>query len=146
MLTENQQSSGDGDVTLRELLRRITDDLRTIARDEVELVGGELARVAKRTAAEAAMVLFGGIVALIGLAMLCVAAVVALEPVISSLALRLVLMAIVYVVFGAVLATTFGMRLRRDIVPNFQVPIYEAKSTIEGARAIIEERGRHFHA
>ena len=126
-----------------ELVQRITDDVRTIARDELELVKGEVGRVAKTAATEAALVLFGGIVTLIGFAMLCVAAVVALEPVIASLALRLVLMAIVYTVLGGVIAGTFAMRLRRDIKPNLSVPAYEAKATVRGVKEAVEENPAH---
>ena|SRR5438477_7304464 len=126
-----------------ELVQRITDDVRTITRDEVELVKTEIGHVAKVAASEAAVVLFGGIVTLIGFGMLCVAVVVALAPVISSLALRLVLMAIVYGVVGGVLAGTFGIRLRRDIVPNLKVPMHEARATLRGAKEAIEEKPAH---
>src|SRR5262245_5316491 len=85
-----------------ELLHRITDDVRTIARDELELVKGELGITAKVAAGEAAAIVLGGLVALIGLGMLCVAAVAALGAVISSLALRLVLMAAVYMIVGSI--------------------------------------------
>jgi hypothetical protein len=134
------------DVATRELFHRITDDVRTIARDEIELVRAEMGQVAKRVAAEGAAVMFGGIVALIGLSMLCVAAVVALAPLIASLALRLVLMAVVYGVIGGVLAVTFAVRLRRDAIPNLAVPVHELKATIEGAKETIKERGGQIHA
>lgn len=137
--------SGDGAST-RELLGRITEDVRTIARDELELLRGEVKRVAKTVAAEAAVAMFGGVVALIGFAMLCVAAVVALAPLVPSLALRLVLMAVVYGGIGGVLAATFGLRIRRDVVPDLKVPIHEAASTVKGVKATLQERGRQVHA
>jgi hypothetical protein len=126
-----------------ELIKRITDDVKTIAHDEIELVRGEVGRVAKVAASEAALVLFGGIVTLIGFGMLCVAAVVALEPVIGSLALRLVLMAIVYGVLGSVLAVTFAVRLKRDIKPDLAVPAHEAKATVRGVKEAVEENPAH---
>ena len=130
----------------RELIHRITEDVRTIARDEVELVRDEVKRLAKTAAIEGAVITFGAIVGLIGFVLLCVAAVVALQPLIASLALRLVLMAIVYGAIGAVLAGTFGARLRRDIVPDVQVPVHEAKAVVQGAVATIRERGQQVHA
>jgi len=136
----------DGGVTTRDLIHRIGEDVRTIARDEIELVRDEVRRVAKVAVAEGAVVVFGGIVALIGFAMLCVAAVAALEPLIASLALRLLLMAIIYGAIGGVLAATFAMRLRRDIVPDVKTPIHEAKAVIEGAKASIQEGGHQVHA
>lgn len=138
----DQVDDGDGGTATRELIRRISDDVRTIARDEIELVRGELARVVKTAAIEAAVIGFGAVVALIGLAMLCVAAVVALAPVIASLALRLVILGIVFGAIGAVLASTFGLKLRRDIVPDLSVPAHEAAATVAGVKATVEERGR----
>src|SRR5258705_7465715 len=67
-----------------ELLHRIADDVKTIARDEIELVTQELRHSAKLAANEAAIVVLGGIVALIGFGLLCVAAVVAIAPLIGS--------------------------------------------------------------
>jgi uncharacterized membrane protein YqjE len=129
-----------------ELISRISSDIKTIAKDELELVRTELKKTAKAVAVEGAVVTFGGLVMLIGFAMLCVAAVVALGAVIDSLALRLVLMAVVYLVVGGVLATAFGLRLRKDIVPNLDVPIHEAKTVVRGVEATIEGQGRGAHA
>jgi hypothetical protein len=130
----------------RDLIRRISEDVRTLARDEIELVRGEVGRTAKTAAVEAAVVTFGAIVTLIGFAMLCVAAVVALGAVIDSLAIRLVLMAVVYLLIGGALATAFGLKLRKDIVPDLDVPAYEAKAVVQGVKATIEERGQQAHA
>ena len=134
------------DRSTRDLIHRITDDVKTIAHDEVALVRAEVTRVAKTAAVEAAVISFGGLVALIGFAMLCVAAVVALEPIVTSLALRLVIMAAVYGLLGGALAVAFGLRLRRDIVPDVKVPVHEAKALIEGTKATIAERGQQVHA
>lgn len=137
--TEEAPSTG-------QLISRISEDLKTIAKDELELVRGEIGRVAKSVAVEGAVVTFGGIVMLIGFAMLCVAAVVALGAVIESLALRLVLMAVVYMIVGGSLATAFGLRLRKDLVPDLDVPKHEAKAVIDGVKATLEEKGRGAHA
>src|SRR5262245_61455092 len=94
-----------------ELLQRITDDLRTLAKDEIELVKGEVQHRARVAAGEAALIVLGGSVALIGLVMLCASAVAALHSVIPSLALRLLIMAGVYILAGGVVAGSFGKRL-----------------------------------
>jgi hypothetical protein len=120
------ESSGHG---IGELLHRITGDLKTIAKDEIDLAKDEVSRHAKLAAGEAAVVVLGGIVA-----MLCTAAVVALGAVIDSLALRLVLMSLVYLIGGAVLAGVFAKRLGNDIKPDMAVPAYEAKRTIAGVK------------
>ncbi len=125
------------------MLAQITDDVKTLAKGEIELVRREIGKVAKAAAVDTAVVTFGGIVTLIGFGMLCVAAVVALGAVIPSLALRLVLMAVVYLLLGGGLATAFGLRLKRDIKPDLDVAAYEAKSVVQGVKATIEERGAH---
>jgi len=129
MSNPSTQAAGVG-----ELLHRITDDVKTIARDEVDLAKAEIGRHAKMAAGEAAMIVLGGIVALIGFAMLCTAVVVALAPVIASLAVRLVIMAAIYLVGGSVLAGAFAKRLTTDIKPDMAVAGYEAKRTIAGAK------------
>ena len=131
-LNPNQPAeSGHG---IGDLLHRISDDLKTIAKDEIDLAKAEVGRHARLAAGEAVIVVLGGIVALIGFAMLCTAAVVALAPLISSLALRLVLMSLIYLIGGGVVAGTFAKRLGHDIKPDMTIPSYEAKRTIAGVK------------
>ena len=122
-----------------ELVHRITDDVKTLARDEIELARNEIDHSAKLAATEAAVILLGAIVALIGLGMLCVVVVVALAPLIPQLWLRLLIMAGVYLVIGGVVAMTFGKRLKRDIVPDLKPARYEAKRTIAGIKNTITQ-------
>jgi len=129
-----------------DLLHRITDDIKVLAKDELELVKGEVQYTAKTAAFEAAVIVLGGIVALIGLGMLCVAAVAALAPLIPSLALRLLLMAAVYLVVGGVVAGSFAKRLSKDIKPDTAVAGYEAKRTIAGVKATLQNPERATHA
>lgn len=144
-MNQSPAVNGDG-ATTRDLIRRISDDLRTITRDELELLRGEARRVARSAAADGAAVVFGGTVALIGLAILCLAAVAALAPVLPSLALRLVVMGVVYLGIGGSLAASFALRLRRNAVPDVAVPVREAKAALQGAKAALEEGGRQVHA
>jgi hypothetical protein len=123
---------------LSEVLHYITDDVKTIARDEVELARIELQRTTKLAATESAIVVLGGIVALIGLGLLCVAAVDALGAIISPLWLRLIIMAVVYLAVGGVVAGVFAKRLKRDAVPDFSTPVDEAKQTVQSAKAGLE--------
>ncbi len=116
------------------LVHRITDDVKTIARDEIELAKNELAHVARTAATESAIIVLGGIVALIGFGMLCMAAVAALIGVIPPLWARLLIMAAVYLVAGGIVAGVFVKRLKTDIKPDLAVPAHEAKSTITGVK------------
>jgi hypothetical protein len=130
-----------------DLIHRITDDLKVIAKDELELVKGEIQHTAKTAAFEAAVIVLGGIVALIGLGMLCAAAVAGLAGVIPSLALRLLLMAAVYIVAGGVVAGSFAKKLSKDIKPDTAVASYEAKRTIQGVKhELTSNEGRPTHA
>jgi hypothetical protein len=122
---------GEPEGRVGELLYRITDDLKTIARDEIELARGELEHTAQVAAADAAVVVLGGIVGLIGLGLLCLAVVVALAPLIPPLWLRLLVMAVVYLAAGGVVARRFAMRLKRDVVVDLEVPKTEARNTIK---------------
>jgi hypothetical protein len=133
------QDTSDGNGRVGELLHRITDDVKTIAHDEIELVRTEVEHTAKTAAVEASVVLLAGIVALIGVGMLCVTVVVALAPVISSLALRLLIMSIIYLLVGGAVAASVGMRLKRDMVPDLKIASYEAKSTVAGVKAAITQ-------
>ena len=126
-----------------ELLHRITDDVKTIARDEVELARMEIESTAKRAAADAAVVLLGGIVALIGLGLLCVVAVVALEPLISPLWLRLLIMSVVYLVAGGALAGGFAKKLGHDVKPDLDLPKREAQQTVDAVKHGLQKEPHH---
>lgn len=128
-----------------ELIHRITDDVRTIARGEVELVREDLKESARAAAIDAAVAVLGAIVALIGVAMLCMVVVVALAPVIPALWLRLLILSVVYLVIGGAVATGFGLKLKNDAVPNLGVAKYEGRRTIAGIKETLlkKEHGTH---
>jgi hypothetical protein len=137
----------NGTSRVGDLLHRISDDIKVLAKDELELVKGEVQHTAKTAAFEAAVIVLGGIVALIGLGMLCAAAVAALEPVIPALSLRLLLMAAVYLVAGGVVAGSFAKRLGKDIKPDTTIASYEAQRTIAGVKHTLQSNeGRVTHA
>lgn len=139
-----QQETGNGRVG--DLLHKITDDIKVLAKNEIELAKGEVQSSAKTAAIESAVILLGGIVALIGLGLLCLSAVVALDFLIGSLALRLLLMAIVYLVVGSAVAGYFAKRLKKDAAPDTTVPSYEAKRTIAGVKHALTTNERPSHA
>jgi uncharacterized membrane protein YqjE len=131
---EGARTSGRGEgATIGELLSRVADDAKGIAKDEVQLATVEIRSGVKSIAADTAAMGLGGVVALIGLSMLCVAAVVALAPVIPALWLRLVIMAAVYMALGAAVVAGFARRLRRDSVRPARAA-REAKRTVDAVR------------
>lgn len=132
--------------TTSELLHRITDDVKIIAHDEVELVRGELQQTARHAAVDAAAVLIGAIVALIGLGMLCVVVVAALAPVIPPLWARLLIMAGVYLVLGGAIAGGFVSKLKKDAVPHLAAAKYEGQRLIHGAAETITKTEGRTHA
>jgi hypothetical protein len=123
----DERSDGD-------LLHRITDEVKTIARDELELVRAEIQKHAKDAAIDVAAIALGGIVALVGLGLLCVMFVAVLAPVIPALWLRLLIMAIVYMAAGGALAGVFARRLKRDARPDLEAAAIEAKQTVMGVK------------
>jgi len=139
-MNTHQSSQGPGQAPVEsngrigELLHRITDDVTTIARNEVDLARLEFERSAKAAAADAAVILLGGIVALIGLGLLCTVAVVALAPVIPPLWLRLLIMAIVYLAVGGGVAGVFAKRLSQDVRPDPDPPPPQAAQTIDAIK------------
>ncbi|MDB4961984.1 MAG: hypothetical protein JWP01_1983 [Myxococcales bacterium] len=130
MNTRQQAPNGESQAKVGDLLHRITDDVKTIAKNEVELARIEIENTAKSAAADAAVILLGGIVALIGLGLLCVVVVVALAPVIPQLWLRLLIMAVVYLALGGTVAGVFAKKLQKDIKPNLDLPAREAQQTV----------------
>jgi hypothetical protein len=112
-------------------LRRITDDVKVIARDEVALARAELARGLRIAATDAAILVLGGLVALIGFGLLCVSLVAAIEPAVSPLWLRLLLVAVLYLVIGGVAAILFARRLKGDLPPDLTRTRIEARRTAE---------------
>jgi len=132
--------------TTGELLHHITDDLKIIAHDEVELVRQELKESARNAAVDASAALLGGIVGLIGIGMLCVTVVAALAPVIPALWLRLLIMSIVYLLVGGGVATAFGIKLKNDAMPRLGVAKYEGKRAVAGIKEILVQKENSSHA
>ena len=129
-----------------ELIHRISDDIKIIAHDEVELVRQELKESARNAAVDSAVALLGAIVGLIGVGMLCVTVVVALAPVIPALWLRLLIMSIVYLVAGGAIATAFGIKLKNDAMPKLGVAKYEGKRAIAGIKETLVNKENPSHA
>ncbi len=117
-----------------ELIQRVTADLKTIAKDEIELARNEIQKSSKDAAIDAAIASVGGFVALIGLALLCMVVVVVLEPAIPPLWLRLLIMAGVYLGIGSVVAALFAKRMRREVVPETGVVGLHAARTVDSIK------------
>lgn len=120
--------------SLGEVVRRIGDDVKTIASDELQLAKIELTRGMKVAAAHAAAIVLGGVVALVGFGMLCVTAVVALEAVLPPLWLRMTIMAVFYLVAGGTVVGIFGRKLKQDANPIESDAYREARATIENIK------------
>ncbi len=112
-----------------ELVKRIGDDLKVIATDEVALARAELRRNIKLAAAESAALVLLGVVGLIGFGMLCVAAVAGMRAAIPQLWVRLLIMAAVYIVVAGVGAYLVAKRLKRDVTPDLSRTKTEARRT-----------------
>jgi hypothetical protein len=133
-----KQTPENGKRPIRELLRNIGDDIKTIATDEVELTRNELTKNIKVAVTEIAIMVIGAVTALIGFGFLCVVTVVAIEPILPSLALRLLIVAILYLVGGGILAGEFAKRLRKDATPDMKPVVRKAKATVESIKDGLE--------
>lgn len=131
---DRMDANGEEVTPVGEILHRVTDDVKTIAKGEAELVRLELERSARAAVTEAGGAMLGGFVALIGLGLLCVSAVDALEPAIPPLWLRLLLMAGVYLVVGGMLAGVFARRLKREVPPDMSRVVDHARQTVDTVR------------
>lgn len=139
-----QRADAGATPSLGEVVRRIGDDVKTIASDELQLAKLELSRGMKTAAADAAAIVLGGVVALIGFGMLCVTAVVALEPVIPPLWARMLVMAAIYLVAGGAVAGIFARKLKTDANPVKSDAVEEAKATVENIkRGLSPDRVHH---
>ena len=155
METTELRTASDGEADegrVGEILHRLADDVKTIARDELELARLEVEKSARTAMVEAAVVLLGGTVALIGLGLLCVSAVDALQPVVDPLWLRLIIMAAVFIALGSAVAAAFARRLRRDAAPDLDAVAGHAKQTVDSVKRTITRDdpapagGRNHHA
>jgi hypothetical protein len=91
----------DQEGSIPALTRRIIDDVRVLARDELTMAKLEVREAGKRSAAGLLALVLGAVLGLISLGLVCVTAVVALAPVIEPLWLRMLMMSGAYVLVGA---------------------------------------------
>lgn len=141
---ETRPDNGGPTSSLGDVVRRIGDDVKTIASDELQLAKLEITKAMKVAAGDAAAVVLGGIVALIGFGMLCVTAVIALAPVIPALWVRMIIMAAIYMLTGGVVAGIFAKKLKADTNPAESDTIEEAKATVENIkRGLTPEKVHH---
>jgi uncharacterized membrane protein YqjE len=133
---ERQRRSNGAETQLHEpdvgeLIQQISDDLKGIAKNEIDLARIELSDGMRRPIADAGAVVLGGVLALIGLGLLCTTVVVALAPLIPALWLRMLLMSIVYFAVGALVAGAHMKLLRKNAPPAFARTRREAVRTAE---------------
>jgi len=131
-----QRRGGNGSPEPREpelgdLIQNISNDIKVLAHDELELARIEVASGIKRPIADAGAIVMGGVVALIGLGLLCTTAVVALQPLIPALWLRMLIMSFVYFALGGAVAARYVTRLRRDSPPGLPRTVREAQRTAQ---------------
>jgi hypothetical protein len=115
-----------------ELVRRISDDLTTIAKDVVALGRIEITHDLRATLADVGGIVLGGVVVLIALGLLCSGVVVALAPLVASLAARMFIMAGVYAVLGLVVAGIYIKKMKGDSVdaPRARREVIDTAHTI----------------
>lgn len=117
-----------------ELVQRVARDLQGVARNELMLARLELTHTLKHAAMSASAILLGSLVILIGLTLAFVAAVPALGALIAPLWLRLLLVALLYIVVGAVVVAVFAKRLQHGAKPNLTKVKHRAQATLSALK------------
>jgi uncharacterized membrane protein YqjE len=140
VITNADDGGSDG---LGGIVKRIGDDLKTLAHDEVELARSEVQSMTRGAAAEAAMLVIGAFVALVGMAMLCVTAVIAAEPIIDSLAIRMLIMTAIYLIGGGLVARYAFKKLSRTLHNPLKKPADEAARTVHAVKDAINNEEPH---
>lgn len=120
--------------SVMQLVRQVTDDLRSIAHHEVLLARSELQASLRAAVGDVVVVVVGGLIAAIGLGVLCVSAVPALEPVFPALWLRLLLVGLAYILLGGITALIFASWLRKHAKLNLERTRSEAFRTLRTLR------------
>lgn len=130
-----EQRAVEVDEPMTQLVRRISDDITTIAKDVVQLGRIEITHDLKATLGDVAGIVLGGVVALIALGLLCSGFVVALAPLIPSLAARMFIMSGAYAGIGMLVARMYIKRISSDSIgaPRAQA---EAATTV---KAVVEK-------
>jgi putative superfamily III holin-X len=131
------------DPELGDLIETITDDLRLLAHDEMELARIALANGMKRPIADGGAIVLGGVLALIGLGLLCTTVVAALQPVLPALWLRMLIMSVVYFAIGAALAATFMKRLRRDAPAELGRTVTQTVQRVRTSARALKTESQH---
>jgi hypothetical protein len=126
------------DSGIAQLLHRIGDEAKALAKSELELARTELADNAKRPVIDAAGIMLGAVVGLIGLGFLCATLAVALEPLIPALWPRLLLVSGVYMASGTITVGVFMKRLRGDLLPAPARAKQQAERTAEELAAEVK--------
>ena len=139
-MTENRHEHQPEPEPMTELVRRISDDLTTIAKDVVALGRIELTHDLRATLADVGGIVLGGVVVLIALGLLCSGVVVALEPLVASLAARMFIMAGVYAVLGLVVAGIYIKRMKGD---SIGIGTPRARREVADTAQAIREQVRH---
>jgi len=127
-------SSEPSEPELGDLIQNISDDLKVLAHDEMELARIELAKGMRRPIADAGAIILGGVVALIALGLLCTTAVVALQPLVPPLWLRMLIMSFAYFALGGLVAGRYMLRLRREGPPDMTRTVHEAQRTAQALK------------
>lgn len=129
-MADSTPRSKSDEATTAELIGRLSDDLRTLVRDEIRLAGLEIKRKGKRAGIGAGMFGGAGLVAAYGLGALIAGAVLALGLVVPHWAAALIVGAALLVIAGAL--ALFG----RNQIGQATPPVPE--KAIQGIREDVD--------
>lgn len=129
----HQDPGRDSSASTSELISRLTDELKTLVRDEMRLAQIEVSSKAKRAGVGAGIIGAGGLLALYGLGVLIAAAVLALALVVDAW-LAALIVAVVILVIAGVAALLGKNRVQEAGTPVPQATVESVKADVDAVR------------
>ncbi|SKB10449.1 phage holin family protein [Aeromicrobium choanae] len=129
----SQHESGRDSASTSELISRLSDELKTLVRDEMRLAQIEVGSKAKRAGVGAGIIGAGGLLALYGLGVLIAAAVLALALVVDAW-LAALIVAVVILVIAGIAALLGKKRVQEAGAPVPQATVESVKADVDAVR------------
>ncbi|MBA4608915.1 phage holin family protein [Aeromicrobium sp. Marseille-Q0843] len=127
------ESGRDSSASTSELISRLSDELKTLVRDEMRLAQIEVGSKAKRAGVGAGIIGAGGLLALYGLGVLIAAAILALALVVDAWLAALIVAVVIFVIAG--IAALLGKkRVQEAGAPVPQATVESVKADVDAVR------------
>lgn len=129
----HHETGRESSASTGELISRLTEELKTLVRDEMRLAQIEVSSKAKRAGVGAGIIGAGGLLALYGLGVLIAAIVLALALVMDAWLAALIVAVVIFVIAG--IAALMGKnRVQEAGAPVPQATVESVKADVDAVR------------